>query len=113
WRLLLEQFDESLTSIGATASNVVEEELGELHDLGRVAAEMSAVVHPPNYVVQVLDASPSPLGKASPPLPLPASVGSPEFTESTRTLVAADGQDWRVTVQSGEGEGVRYLVAVG
>ena len=46
WRLLLEQFDEGLTSIGATAANVVEEELGELHDLGLAAAEMAAVVPP-------------------------------------------------------------------
>ena len=41
WRLLLEQFDEGLTSISATAANVVEEELGELHDLGLAAAEMA------------------------------------------------------------------------
>ena len=72
WRLLLEQFDEGLASIGATAANVAEEELGELHDLGLAAAEMAAVMPPSDYVVQVLDASGSPLRKVSQPLPLPA-----------------------------------------
>ncbi|HEU4893083.1 MAG TPA: ATP-binding protein [Vicinamibacterales bacterium] len=113
WRLLLEQFDESLTSIGATADNVVEEELGELHDLGRVAAEMAAVVHPPDYVVQVLDASGSRLGRTSPALPLPTDINSPEFPGGTRTLSAGDGAEWRVTIRRGAAEGVQYFVAVG
>jgi two-component system OmpR family sensor kinase len=111
WRLLLEQFDEGLTSISATAANVVEEELGELHDLGIAAAEMAAVVHPSDYLVVVLDASGSPLQKV--PLPLPADVRSPGFTSATRTLVAADGREWRVTVRGKTVEGVHYLVAVG
>jgi two-component system, OmpR family, sensor kinase len=111
WRLLLEQFDEGLTSISATAANVVEEELGELHDLGLAAAEMAAVVHPSDYLVVVLDASGSPLQKV--PLPLPADVRSPGFTSATRTLVAADGREWRVTVRGKTVEGVHYLVAVG
>lgn len=112
WRLVLEQFDEGLTSISATAANVVEEELGELHDLGRAAAEMAAVVHPVDYVVQVLDGSGSPLSRV-PPLPLPADVGTPGFTRATQTLVAADGREWRVTVRGRTVEGFHYLVAVG
>src|SRR5258705_3641118 len=76
WRLLLEQFDDGLASISLTASNVVEEELAELHDLSLAAADMAAVVRPPDYVVQVLDASGSPLHKASRPSPLPPDVRS-------------------------------------
>lgn len=113
WRLLLEQFDEGLTSISATATNVVEEELGELHDLGPAAAEMAAVVHPSGYVVQVLDGSGSPIQKVSQPLPLPADVRSPGFTGVTRTLVAADGREWRVTVRGKTVDRFHYLVAVG
>jgi two-component system OmpR family sensor kinase len=113
WRLLLEQFDEGLTSISATATNVVEEELGELHDLDRAAAEMAAVVHPSDYLVQVLDASGSPLQNVSQPLPLPAGVRSPGFTRATQTLAAADGREWRVTVRGKTVEGFQYFVAVG
>ena len=40
WRLIIEQFDESLRAVSSTAINVVEEELGEVHDLGHAAAEM-------------------------------------------------------------------------
>ena len=56
WRLLLEQFDDSLVSISATANNVVVEELSELHDLHAAATEMASVVRSGDYVVQVLDA---------------------------------------------------------
>jgi heavy metal sensor kinase len=113
WRLILEQFDEGLGSITATGVNVVEEEIGEVHDLGRAARAMAAVVHPADFVVQVLDGSGSPLLNVSPPLPLPADVGSPEFTRATRTLVATDGHQWRVTVRGRTVERFRYLVAVG
>jgi len=113
WRLILEQFDEGLASIAATAANVVEEEIGELHDLGGAATETAAVVHPADFVVQVLDASGSPLLKGPAPLPLPADVRSPGFTRATGTLVAEDGNRWRVTVRARTVEGFRYLVAVG
>jgi len=113
WRLILAQFDEGLGSISATAANVVEEELGELHDLGRAASEMAAVVHPADYLVQVLDASGSPLLKVSQPLPLPPDVPRLGATRTTRTLVAADGRAWRVTVRARVVEGLRYHVAVG
>ena len=92
------------TSTGATAANVVEEELGELHDLGLVAAAMAAVLHPPEYVVKVLDAYGSPLGKMSPALPLPADIRS--FAGATRTLAAAEGTEWRVTIRASAAEGV-------
>jgi two-component system, OmpR family, sensor kinase len=113
WRLLVDQFDEGLSSISATAANVVEEELGELHDLGLAAAEMAAVVHPADYVVQVLDASGAPLLKIAQPLPVPDEVRSPGFRRVTRTLVAADGREWRVTVRGRTAEGFAYFVAVG
>jgi hypothetical protein len=43
WRLLLDQFDEALRSVNATASNVVEEELNETN-LRSAAAQMVEVV---------------------------------------------------------------------
>ena len=46
WRLLLEQFDEGLESISATASRVVEAELAEEDSLALAAAEMVSVVRP-------------------------------------------------------------------
>src|SRR5207244_12838372 len=113
WRLLLEQFDDGLKSISATANNVVEEELGELKDLGLAAAEMAAVVRPRDNVVQVLDASGTPILKTARHMPLPSEVRSPGFTRGTRTLSDADGQAWRVTVRSGTAEGHHYFVAVG
>ncbi len=113
WRLLLEQFDDGLKSISATANNVVEEKLGELKDLGLAATEMAAVVRPRDDVVQVLDGSGSPIHPAARPMPLPPEVRSPGFTRATRTLSGADGRPWRVTVRSETAEGHRYLVAVG
>ena len=113
WRLLLEQFDDGLKSISATANNVVEEKLGELKDLGLAATEMAAVVRPRDDVVQVLDGSGSPIHPAARPMPLPPEVRSPGFTRATRTLSGADGRSWRVTVRSETAEGHRYLVAVG
>jgi heavy metal sensor kinase len=113
WRLLLEQFDDGLKSISATANNVVEEKLGELKDLGLAATEMAAVVRPRDDVVQVLDGSGSPIHPAAQPMPLPPEVRSPGFTRATRTLSGADGRPWRVTVRSETAEGHRYLVAVG
>jgi two-component system OmpR family sensor kinase len=113
WRLLLEQFDDGLKSISATANNVVEEKLGELKDLGLAATEMAAVVRPRDDMVQVLDGSGSPIHPAARPMPLPPEVRSPGFTRATRTLSDADGRPWRVTVRSETAEGHRYLVAVG
>jgi len=113
WRLILEEFDEGLGSITSTAANVVEEELGEVHDLGHAATEMAAVVHPADFAVEVLDASGAPLLKVSPPLPLPAEVRSPGFTKATETLEADDGRQWRVMVRGRTAKGFRYLVAVG
>jgi HAMP domain-containing protein len=113
WRLILEEFDEGLGSITSTAANVVEEELGEVHDLGHAATEMAAVVHPADFAVEVLDASGAPLLKVSPPLPLPAELRSPGFTKATETLEADDGRQWRVMVRGRTAKGFRYLVAVG
>ena len=113
WRLLLEQFDDGLESISATANNVVEEELAELKDLGLAAAEMAAVVRPPDDVVQVLDASGSPMLETARQMPLPAEIRATDFRRITRTLTAADGRVWRVTVRIGTAEGRHYFVAVG
>jgi two-component system OmpR family sensor kinase len=113
WRLLLEQFDDGLRSISATANNVVEEELVEVKDLSLAAREMAAVVRPHDYTVQVLDPSGSPIHPAARPMPLPPEVRAAGFTRATRTLSGADGKAWRVTVRIGTAEGYRYFVAVG
>jgi two-component system, OmpR family, sensor kinase len=113
WRLLVDQFDESLKSIGATAANVLEEELGELKDLGLAAGEMSAIVRPGDFTVQVLDAAGSPIHKASKAMPLPAEVRTPGFTRVTSTLPDSRGRAWRVTARAGAAQGHRYIVAVG
>ena len=113
WQLLLEQFDEGLESISATANNVVEEELVEVKDLGLAATEMAAIVRPHDYTVQVLDLSGSPIHPAARPMPLPSEVRAAGFTRATRTLSGTDGRAWRVTVRNGTAEGYRYFVAVG
>ena len=75
WQLLLEQFDEGLTSVTATAGNVVEEELNET-DLPSAAAEMVAVVRVPDGRVQVLDASGKPIAPTGQIMPLPPDVAA-------------------------------------
>jgi heavy metal sensor kinase len=112
WRLLLEQFDEGLKSISSTANNVVQEELLELKDLDLAAAEMAAVVHPPDDVVVVLDESGTPLHPPARSMPVPSEVRQPGFTRGTWTLGSPRGP-WRVTARSGRAEGYRYVVAVG
>src|SRR5260221_11504599 len=113
WRLLIEQLDDGLRSISATANNLVEEELVEVKDLGLAATEMAAVVRSHDYTVEVLDPSGSPLHPAARSMPLPSEVRAAGFTRATRTLKGSDGQAWRVTVRSGTAEGYRYFVAVG
>jgi heavy metal sensor kinase len=113
WHLLLEQFDESLTSICATAANVVEEELGELNDLGLASAGMAAVVRPGDFTVEVLDAAGAPIHQTSTSMPLPGDVRSPGFTRVTATLTDSRGQAWRVTARAGAAEGHRYIVVAG
>jgi hypothetical protein len=115
WRLLLEQFDESLVSITATANNVVAEEVAELKDLGLAADEMAEIVQPAGYVVQVLDASGARLNRSpqSLPMSLPSTGAMPGIDADARTVTSADGRAWRVIARSGSADGVRYVVAVG
>src|SRR5258706_16369024 len=70
WRLLLEQLDDGLRSISATANNVVEEELVEGKDLGLAATEMAAGVRSHAYTAEGLDSSGSPLHPAAGSMPL-------------------------------------------
>jgi two-component system OmpR family sensor kinase len=113
WRLVIDQFDEGIQSIAATAANVVDEELGELNALPAAAAEMAAVVRPHDFTVQVLDASGAPLLKTEKEVPLPPPTTAAGFTTVTTTLQDARGRSWRVTARSGESKGHRYLVVVG
>ncbi len=113
WRLLLAQFDDNLASISATADNVVDEELTELRDLGRAAAEMAAVVRPPDFVVQVLDSRGMPLLDGVRPMPLPGDVAAPAFRPGPRTIAGADGHAWRMTARPGRAGNSHYFVAVG
>lgn len=113
WRLLLEQFDESLKSIAATANNVIAEEIGEVDDLSLAATEMASIVRPSDYVVQVFGPSGSSVRPYAQPLPLPADAGESGFKKSTRTRTGADGRPWRVTVRPGVVAGKPYLLAVG
>jgi heavy metal sensor kinase len=113
WRLLLEQLDDSLGAVSLTANNVVEEEVGEVHDLGLAAIEMMEVVGAPGDVVQVLDVSGVPIHKTAKAMPLPPDVRAPGFTRMTRTITAADGKPWRVIVRQGTAKGYQYFVAVG
>jgi heavy metal sensor kinase len=112
WRLVLEQFDESLKSLSATANNVVEEELAELKDLQLAAVEMAAVIHSPDNVVVVLDESGTPIQPPARSMPVPSELRRPGFTRGTWTLSSPRGP-WRVTARSGRAEGYRYFVAVG
>lgn len=113
WRLLLEQFDDGLESISATASRVVGAELAEEHDLKLAVTEMAAVVRPGDEVVQVLDLAGVPILPAARPMPLPSERPGAGFRHVTRTLAGVDGRPWRVTITGGAAKDVRYFVAVG
>ncbi len=113
WRLLIHESDEGLRSISATASNVVEEELGEGKDLRFAASEMIEVVHAPDDVVQVLDESGATVLPRSREMPLPPALKDPGFTRATMTVTGSDSRQWRVSVRHGTRAGSQYFVAVG
>jgi heavy metal sensor kinase len=113
WRLLLEQFDDGLKSISATANNVVEEELDHREELSVAASEMAEVVRPADGSVEILDASGVPIRSAARNMPLPPNIGSLGFTRTTQTLRSTNGRPWRVSVRSRTSHGRQYFVAVG
>ncbi len=113
WRLLLDQFDDNLQSICATANRVVGAEVAEEHDLRVAVTEMASVVRSKDAVVQVLDSSGSPILPVLRPLPLPPEVRTAGFRRVSRTLPGPDGRQWRVTVTAGAAQGFGYLVAAG
>lgn len=114
WRLLLEQLDDSLRAISATANNVVEEELEDRKGLPHAASDVAEVVRSGDGAVEILDASGVPVrSNARRSLPLPAEVRSPGFTRATQTLRSANGRPWRVSVRGRSTHGTRYFVAVG
>ena len=114
WRLLVQQFDETLESIGDTADNVIKEELGEGHDLTRAASETAALVRPSDGAVEILDASGTPIHPTTGlRVPIVTEVRSAELAPGTRSLKGPDGRLWRVRVTAGTAGEQRYLVAVG
>ena len=112
WRLLLDQFDEALRSVNATANNVVEEELNET-DLLSAAVQMVEVVRVPDGRVQLLDASGTPIFPAASVMPLPPDVRVAGVSRATSTLSGPDAKLWRVTIRRRATNGQEYLIAVG
>jgi len=112
WRLLLDQFDEALRSVNATANNVVEEELNET-DLLSAAAQMVEVVRVPDGRVQLLDASGTPIFPAAKVMPLPPDVRVAGVSRTTSTLSGPDAKLWRVMIRRRTTNGQEYLIAVG
>jgi len=112
WRLLLDQFDEALRSVNATANNVVEEELNET-DLLSAAAQMVEVVRVPDGRVQLLDASGTPIFPAAKVMPLPPDVRVAGVSRATSTLSGPDAKLWRVMIRRRTTNGQEYLIAVG
>jgi heavy metal sensor kinase len=113
WRLLLEQLDDGLRAISATANNVVEEELEDRKDLSHAASDVAEVVRSGDGAVSILDASGIPIRSSARRMPLPAEVRSPGFTRATQTLSNANGRPWRVSVRGRSSHGTKYFVAVG
>jgi heavy metal sensor kinase len=131
WRLLIEQYDQSLESIGVTADNVVRDELRETQgDFERSAAEMGAMVRADqaqepsgrnrhrerrNFVAQVLDDRGAPIGAPAGErtLPLPDEVRSGVPQHVRRTIADAGGREWRVQVRPGSYGARRYSIVVG
>jgi len=112
WHLLLEQFDEGLRSVIATAGNVVDEELTET-DMQSAVAEMVELVRAPDGRVQVLDASGAPMTPPGQVMPLPPQAVNPDVTRVTRTIAGADGKEWRVTLWRRTAKQHQYVIAVG
>ena len=113
WRLLLQQFDDGLQTIAATADNVFAEELEEVKIASQAAAEMVAVVRTEGGVVQVLDATGASIGPATRPMPLPAGALSPGANASPETLNGPEGHQWRVVVRRRTSGASDYYVATG
>lgn len=112
WEHLLEQVDEGLRSVLATAGNVVDEELTET-DLPSAAAEMVAVVRVPDGRVQLLDGSGKPIAPTGLVMPLPPDVAGLDSRRVTKTLNSPDRKSWRVTVRRRTAMGQQYVIAVG
>ena len=113
WRLLLKQFDQGLQSTAATADNVFAEELEELKDRSRAAAEMTELVGTDGGAVQVLDSSGAPVGPDTRVMPLPRDIGSAGAVPLTETLTGPGGQQWRVLVRRRTIGGQDYYFAAG
>ncbi len=113
WRLLLKQFDQGLQSTAATADNVFAEELEELKDRSRAAAEMTELVGTDGGAVQVLDSSGAPVGPDTRVMPLPRDTGSAGAVPLTETLTGPGGQQWRVLVRRRTIGGQDYYFAAG
>jgi heavy metal sensor kinase len=111
WRLALEQSDDALEALSATAANVVVAELAEHATLAEAAREMESVVRHPDYVVAVID----PAGVPTRPLPAGLPVSSAVTASSgvsLTTVKKADGTEWRVAVRAAAWNGQGFTVAL-
>ena len=111
WHLVLDQFDDALGSISATAANVVEEELQEHNDLRTAASEMAELVRAPAGVVQVLDHEGRPIlnGRS---LLVPAHLTDRHVRRIAETVTGDKGRRWRVSVRRGNNSGQEFFVLV-
>jgi heavy metal sensor kinase len=112
WRLLLQQFDEGLETLSATAVNVIEEEWREQSDLRLAAMDAEGVVRAPDHVIKVLDTAGRPLVNRG-GFPLTDAQRATVMLPGVRTVTATDGRRWRIAVTRGQVGSDAYLIAIG
>ena len=104
WRSLLQQEDDTLSTISAAAARTMANEFAETND-PRIAAREAEELPPDGVVVRVLDSSGRrPSGRED---TLPYHAVTPE--EGTTSAAADDGRQWRVTFVPETIGGERYL----
>ena len=113
WRLLVNQYDESLDALTMMAANVIDEEMEEHSSLALAAEDTEEVVRAPDHIVKVLDANGRPLNPEEPGFPMDRPIQALLTKPGTATVTAPDGSLWRYVVRPGHVQGQNYLIAVG